>query len=398
VEGWAVAHIELSAHGADWSQSGREAAVVRLYLDGEYHSDIVTHMGDTPHDYPVSLGPLDDGEHTLRLEVDPERSAVPAVRLGRVAARVHPPSDPMHDILACAPIIHTRPAAEFSDIPLLLAFETGDPDTVTYTVYYSNEDGGTPPAGLMARWGRLTDIEWILSGRVAGGRLVDATYQAAGHATRDYRGDPAGPPELWVSTVNGMASDEPTDADGVTYRIALPPVARLPHAATRERLMDRHPFTWQVMADEWAREGQEVPTDPATTDVGSPLDYLYVDYRADVVAGALDSVSWSVRLAGTETRYRSDHGLPMLRPGFGRWLRVAIELPPGTRPEHLANLRCRIHGADGAARIELGPVFMLTEDYRPGPHLAPPRSVRHRGITDGETGQWIIALGTPFPR
>ena len=30
-----------------------------------------------------------------------------------------------------------------------------------YSVVWSNEDGGTNSSGLMARWGRTTDIEWI---------------------------------------------------------------------------------------------------------------------------------------------------------------------------------------------------------------------------------------------
>ena len=32
---------------------------------------------------------------------------------------------------------------------------------VRYTAIFTNEDGGTQTAALMARWGRATDIEWV---------------------------------------------------------------------------------------------------------------------------------------------------------------------------------------------------------------------------------------------
>ena len=53
---------------------------------------------------------------------------------------------------------------KFTDIPLVLYCERLSDNGVPflqYTVIFSNEDGGTSTRGLMARWGRTTDIEFV---------------------------------------------------------------------------------------------------------------------------------------------------------------------------------------------------------------------------------------------
>ncbi len=71
-----------------------------------------------------------------------------------------------------APFIYARPDTidKFSDIPLITYYEIFDePENIKkirYTTIFSNEDGGTQSAALMARWGRITDIEWIYEMRV----------------------------------------------------------------------------------------------------------------------------------------------------------------------------------------------------------------------------------------
>ena len=123
---------------------------------------------------------------------------------------------------------------------------------VRYTAIFTNEDGGTQTAALMARWGRATDIEWVYQIRVQGGKVIEETFQGVEHETKFFTG-PRGSgshPLLAVASDNNNFSDLACSA----VRFApLPFRARL-ESATRESVMDLYPQTYRVMTEELIRE------------------------------------------------------------------------------------------------------------------------------------------------
>src|SRR4051812_14647742 len=106
----AVSTIVASCAGCDWGLAGREAAAVRITLDGVYSQHLLLTQGSTPSEYRVSLGTLAKGDHNLQIEADPSLSAKDAGPpvIASVDTRV---GDPSEDTVAqsMAPILYARP-------------------------------------------------------------------------------------------------------------------------------------------------------------------------------------------------------------------------------------------------------------------------------------------------
>ena len=155
--------IRARAPGTSWDRKERPGALLKIFVDDRYDQHVFLVGGGRDMDYNVLLGPLAPGEHRLRIDWDnswtpaletaPEILAVDLTALKR--------ADPAQEPILRAPILYIRSdtVARFSDAPLVLYWER-EKDEVTYTVIFSNEDGGTNTERLMARWGRTTDIEW----------------------------------------------------------------------------------------------------------------------------------------------------------------------------------------------------------------------------------------------
>ncbi|HOG46150.1 MAG TPA: hypothetical protein PLB78_05845, partial [Anaerolineae bacterium] len=362
--------VTAEAPGTSWAEPGREAAVLTVWLDGAYAGDIVLFMGAEPHDYGFALGPVQAGPHTVLLAPAADKGAIAPVRVSDVQLTTYGPQDALYPVLRHSPLIYGRPAMNRSDTPLLAYHEraeAGGGTTISYTVIFSNEDGGTNPPALMARWGRVTDIEWVYSVTLdaAGNRVADE-IQAGGHRTVPFGGERRGEhPLLRVATENNMVSDS-----GGSRLLFAPVFAEaLPAECPREAVMDSHPWSYRVMAEERRREGMEVPGNAATPNVSDPRNYLYVTYKARLDPGACaPRLAAAVYDSAAGAWYTSDHDDPSMRVSLDGWRRMAIELPPGIRAEQLARLQLCAYG-DSACSVGIeavGPVFLLDEAYRPG--------------------------------
>src|SRR5262249_19586496 len=163
--------------------------------------------------------------------------------------------------IARAPILYARPdtIGKFSDIPLVAYYESviADVDArYTYTVIFSNEDGGTQTTALMARWGRTTDIEWVCETRISADGEAGTNFQAANHKDTRFAGKfEADHPLIFVATANNNFSDQGQSE----MRFAPRPMAFDARTASREEMMDRNPWTYQVMSDEMIREDKIIP-------------------------------------------------------------------------------------------------------------------------------------------
>lgn len=372
--------VRAKAPGTSWAQKGREAAVLTVTMDGHYLGDLVLFMGAESHDYGFLLGPVEAGDHPVELRLAAEKGASTPVQIGNVTWSMYEPDHPLYPAISHSPLLYGRPVMNRSDTPLLGYFEEarkGSQTVISYTIIFSNEDGGTRPPALMARWGRLTDIEWVYSVTLdAQGRAVEETIQGRDHKTQLFAGQRrGGHPILRVATENNMVSDSGTSSLLFAPFVAWPLQAESP----REAMMDRNPWTYRIMAEEWSREGMEVPGRVETAAVSDPRNYLYVTYRARLLLPSPGD-QCGLRLAAAVLDghsgqwYTSDHGDADLRVALDGWRRIAIELPPGTGADRLTALRFQVHGSPNGSPCQLvleaaGPVFLLDEEYLPGPSL-----------------------------
>ncbi len=376
--GEVVLSLFASAPGTAWNRAGAEAATISVHVDGIDKADIVLFRGETPFTYDVLVGNLGQGTHRLAIYLEPVKSAKAQVRVDNVTARVYASGDPLA-VLAHAPILYGRDDSHYTDTPLVMYYEltrAAGMTTIQYTIIFSNEDGGTSPDGLMARWGRLTDIEWVY--RVVldeAGAVVRDEYQDKDHNTAVFHGAREEQhPFLNNVTENNLFADAGTSS----YRFALAPTEFLPDTA-REEMMDRHPWTYRVMAEEWEREKHDLTErngDPDTRDVSDPRNYLYVEFRSEPfsVLSCDAKLALQVKLRGNERWYSSDHGMDSLRIQSQGWRRSAIELPPGTAADQIEALRFVVYPGKNSADCALAvthvrKAFLLDREYMPEPSV-----------------------------
>jgi hypothetical protein len=330
------------------------------------------------------------GEHRLRIELNRAQSAPQCKGVNVTDSKITllDRGAPDFRMIANAPILFARPntIGKFSDVPLLMYCETlkaGSPErpltTLRYTVIFSNEDGGTQTAALMARWGRTTDIEWVVDVQLdAEGRVVTSTFQGVKHETKTFQGKhEAGHPLFLTKSDNNNFAD---DGDS-PMRFTLRPIAVDLSQHSREWVMDQHPWTYTVMAEEMIREGKITPERSLGVRIGDLRDYLYVDAASEQQNGAL--ISFAVKLKGDGKWYASDQGINYYKIDRGGYFRTTIRLPKGTRLDEVERLvvRCDLTG-NPRSKEEIGKavaaicdlkavntVFLLDRESKPGPSL-----------------------------
>jgi hypothetical protein len=352
-----VAEVRLRCARCDWGRPGREAAVLRLSLDGAYSQHLVAARGDGA--YRVALGALAAGAHRVDVHLEPGLSCrgVGAVSVDAVAVEAVRPGDAGYDGLARAPVVHLRPDTlrRFTDLPLVVWYEeerllawdeedlVADGRRLRYSIVFSNEDGGTPSDRLMATWGRVTDIEYVYGVETdAAGAARSEQYQGRDHRLLPFQGrHEAGHPLLWVSTENNMIAEEGSS----TYRLRPAPVPFDLAGVSREAVMDAHPWTYRVSSAEVRREGRvRAGARPGSRLIPDPRRFAYVEACAEATHAAL-SFAVGVRRGGRTEWVWSDAGRAEWRISRNPdhfpngCFRGAVALP-GTRPQ-VVGLRFR---------------------------------------------------------
>ncbi len=376
-----VADLEMSSPGSDWAEAGREAAVAAVSLDGSYRAHVTLYAGARRYHYPVFLGRVEAGEHRLEVTRDAQHSAPGSgLEVASAGFREYRRGDPYFPVLASTPILYARPdtIGRFSDVPLLCYSERLEEDgrpLLQYTMVYSNEDGGTSTRALMARWGRTTDIDYVYKAYPDGrGRVRRATIQGQDHEETEFRGQREGThPLLIVSTQNNMIAQAGRSA--IRYQIAPIVVDLAEHS--REQVMDEHPVTWQVMAQELRREGKLRPFGTVDEEkISDPRNYLYLEAK---VANQDSGLAVLIRRQGEEVWRSSNLGRMDYAISRNGWVRTTVELPPGSGAVDLAEIafQCQVVRPEkakwprsGVCRIEaVSKSFFLGPDYTPGLNL-----------------------------
>ena len=266
--GEAIATVRAGCAGCAWGETGREAAALRVFVDGRYSQHLLLSRGETVADYRITLGAVAPGRHRLTIDRDPTLSAVGAGSAAIDVPDVSILSRGSDDFTAqsMAPILYARPntVGRFTDLPLVAWYEivpTPRGRQFRYSVIFSNEDGGTATDRLMATWGRTTDIEFVYGVEVGGdGRILAEQFQGPGHEVPPFKGrHEARHPLLWVSTDNNMVSES-----GPTRVRYAPAPARFDlRDESREAVMDANPWTYAVASLEMRREGKIADPAPA---------------------------------------------------------------------------------------------------------------------------------------
>jgi hypothetical protein len=377
--------IEARSPGGSWARPGAEAAALLVSVDGVYNQDLLLWAGDEFFRYRILLGRLSKGKHTLSVALNPSRSALRA-RLAEVKALRPLPlandaskvDDDDHFALAHSPVLYARANTidRFTDLPLLMYYEIlhegADDLIVRYTAIFTNEDGGTQTAALMSRWGRATDIEWVLQLRVRAGRIIEETYQGVEHETKSFSGSriAGNHPLLAIASDNNNFSDLACSA----VRFApLPTRARL-ETATRESVMDAYPQSYRVMTEELTRE-HRISAEPADINtIADPREYLYIEAASEQKGAAL---AFDVKVAGQPGVFSSDMGNARLRIDRSGNFRTAVRLPKGVSPVMVETITARCHETAGPAagrgcnNMRLLRVLMLDKSFVPHPLLFP---------------------------
>ncbi|MGE0104094.1 MAG: hypothetical protein AB7H86_16565 [Blastocatellales bacterium] len=389
-EAESLLEVRAIATGTSWRVAGSEAVTVTILLDGNYHQDLILHSGHRMFTYSVLLGRVAAGEHKLRIELNPKLTASGArgVRIDDARVTLVGRDDPRFAGIANAPILYARTntIGKFSDIPLLMYYEKID-GMLRYTVIFSNEDGGTQTSALMSRWGRTTDIEWVIETRLEKKIGVpSSTFQGVNHVTTIFSGrTESDHPLLRVASDNNNFSDV-----GVTgVRFTLNPIEVDLSRSSREDVMDKYPWTWQVMAEEMLREGKLTDERTLGKRIADLRNYLYLDAESEQKNGG--AISFAVKLKNDPVWYNSDQGIGSYRIDRSGFYRTTIRLPRRIRPDEIERVAvaCGLPGNPrseeenqkaSTARCELksvNKIFLLDDQFQP----AAPLPIRLRPVS-----------------
>jgi len=378
-----VATVRARCANCSWGETGREAAAIRVLVDGKYSQHLLLARGDVAADYTITLGTLAAGHHLIAIDRDPRLSAAKAgpATIDRVDIDVLSAAGG-DDALAqsMAPILHARPntIGRFTDLPVLMWYEivpTARGRQFRYSVIFTNEDGGTATDRLMATWGRTTDIEFVYGAELdARGTVVAEEFQGPGHEVPAFKGRHEGRhPLLWVSTDNNMVSESgPT-----SVRYAPAPERFDLRDVSREVVMDRHAWSYGIAAQEMRREGKIVDGDGAAAGAGripDPRRFVFVEACTELENA---TVVFAVRVveSGAPRWYDSDRGLREFRVARSGCFRGAVPVPatagvPDAIRFRAFSLPPKEGQTPGPASVRLtrvNRVFVLGDDYAPRP-------------------------------
>lgn len=367
--------LEIAARtpGASWATKGAEAAAVLIEVDGQYQQDVILFAGESRFVYQLMLGRLEPGKHRVTVRLNQARSAPGAQRAIVLSLHTIPlvgkPGRTADDLLALAhsPVLYQRPNTidRFSDLPLLMYYEVIHPNDretlIRYTIIFTNEDGGTPTAALMARWGRAADIEWAYEFRVIAGHIVEEHYQSVAHETKPFKGEHINGehPVLSVASDNNNFSDQKLS----NVRFALLPIPFDLRSATRERVMDANPWTYRIVAEELLREGKLKDEPADLNSISDPRNYIYVDLRATQTGSSIGVAATSAKQS---TPSFSDLENSKLRIDRSGNFRTAIRMTSFESASSVSSLTVRCYSAlHDCEHVEVTSVAVLDRNYKP---------------------------------
>lgn len=214
----------------------------------------------------------------------------------------------------------------------------------------------------MARWGRITDIEWVYEIRVnENGEILSEIYQGANHQTKNFKGKRFSEhPLLLDATVNNNFADEGCSP----LRISPKLVEANLSDGSRETVMDKFAWTYRIMAEEAIRENRINPQKLGANSIDDLQNYLYVEVYSEN-----DSAAVAVEIQTTDNQTsRSDFGDASLRVDRSGYKRIAVRIPSKDSSPKSINLICNstnnISDAPGCKNSRIIKFIRLNEKYK----------------------------------
>lgn len=374
-----VAVVTAACERCAWGRKGREAAALRLDVDGRYSQHLLLVQGAASSEYRVALGSLPPGAHRLGVAVDRAASAdgVRRVSVEKVELLKTPTGAGESAALAHAPVFLASGdvRARFSALPLLLWYQserTARGTRIRYSVVLSS--AAAPPDRLMAGWGRATDITPVHSVELdSAGRTLAEEGPPQGMTSLRFAGAHDGSHPLLELSPPGADPGQPA---GSPERYAPAPFAFGFVGASQEAVMDAHPWTYRVMIQEAGRRGLLVAdARQGSGRIPDPRRFAYVEACGELSAAAL-ALDVGVSGRGGHVRWRaSDSAGPAFRIERSGCFRAAVALGSPAETASIQAIRFRAYAlpkASSAARVRLtgvNRVFVLRNDGTPGPNL-----------------------------
>jgi len=359
--GEAVLRLRLAAEGYKWSD-GPWAPPLKVILDGRMISSLIPFRGSEEAEYSFILGPVAEGKHIVTL-VDPA-VVKREIKTSGLEPEVILPGDPRYNPIRHSPILLGRPENDNSDIPLIFWYvekDNANSKTIDYTIVWSNEDGGTRTAALLAIYGRTVDIENVYTVKLdTSGKILSEVIQGAGHKVRPFAGRKIGShPVLRTCTENNMVDDTGTSQFVFSY---LP--VKFDTAGVRERMLDLQPWINRIAFEELVKEDKltRTPPDISMARVGDLRLYALVDVDVEQFGTRLEV---GLRLSGSKKWHTADQKMGPLALALQGKHRVGILLPKNTKPEDIDALQLRSSGFPGSSLsiVSVGPITLLDKDF-----------------------------------
>ena len=288
-------------------------------------------------------------------------------------------SSPMGLADTYAPVIYGRSTSALHDTPLLVDATTtpvgGGGETIDYTAIFSHEDAGTAyvPSLELTSWGRLTDIETVVHLAIAAdGSVTSGTYFWGGVPKTGYpdsdgalqevsKAFSLASPGQWEGTHPvirvATGNNDVVAGSKSAFRFDLPVVGGPQAGATRESVMDAHPFTYAVMAQEAGRWYANLDGTPTSPQMGDVSQYVVGDLATSVTPGTdIAGLALEVEVSGTWFAADQGWGFPLVSIGH---LRTTVKLPFGWSPGQVQGVRVAVSPASAASAVTVDSLSLL---------------------------------------
>jgi hypothetical protein len=380
-EGEGLLRLAMEAPGTSWGPGQPSSTVVDATLTdlstGQHlgTQQFVLFWGAKPFVYAGFTGPVrlsDRYELTLAVQRPASRGGlswplpgqVPRAFLLANALEVVSPANPAYLAYAYAPVMYGRSTSALHDVPMLVYTQESPAADgamrLSYSVVWSHEDAGTGflPFVEWGRWGRMTDIEGVISLTVSpNGQVSNAKYLWGGEPLTGFPDSQSAlrevdtrfggqwwgrHPVLRDATGNNDFSDKGT----TRFRFLLAPVAAPGPGEARDAVMDANPWTYAVMGDEVARWYADVSTNPASPEPGAAEQYAVIDMGT--TGRGVSSLAVDLQL-GSQW-YRSDLGWGFPLVGTGH-VRTVVKLPLGWASKKITGAQVAVEPPSAASTV-----------------------------------------------
>jgi hypothetical protein len=376
--GQGLVQLSMDGPGTSWASDTDKAITVSVRVDRGAWQQIVLFAGSEPFTYAGFTGPLTTGRHRVSLRVDSNLSTtgshLPAVALYRVRLRVVAPDNRMYLLQKYAPVIYGRTDSSSSDTQLLSYGTTtplaGGSTGLSYETVWSHEDAGTSfvPFLEWGEWGRMTDITGTVSLDVsASGAISHPMYNWCGcrpgfPQNRDSLQEVSVPfhgkyfDGTHMIVRNASGNDYQSQAGRTDFRFQQPAVIGPGPGQPREAIMDAHPWTYQIMADEVRYWYLDRSSNSNSAQPGAGRQYAVISL--DTSSTQASTVAVDLRLSGSARWYRSDmgSGAPLYTGGLGR---TVVKLPRDWEQHRITGVQLAVYPASAAPSLTINSFQVL---------------------------------------